>query len=184
MRIAFVLAALVAVPAATTEVVRLSPAERDAVLSAAARGPERAAVLTPERFVRPSLIDRSLYPEAPGRAAAPGRKVHGEVSVFAGTGGLFGMSGTAVMPIGDSGMAAISVLQGSSRWGGVQGLNFGYASGNARNNVSAGGSFVGLGGSPLGFGASPLGFGDGALGFGDSWNGPYNGRRIGPPRRR
>lgn len=122
------LALLLAAPA-TAEVVRLSPAERDAVIAAAANGPERNAVLTPETVARPSVLDRPLYPEFHGEdGLLRDRKVHGEVTMFAGSGGSFGVAGTAVLPVGDSGTAAISVMQGRSRWGGLQGFGLGYAS--------------------------------------------------------
>ena len=57
------LMAVLATPAAATEVVRLSDAQREAVIAAAANGPERTPVLTPEQAKRQSVLDRSLYPE-------------------------------------------------------------------------------------------------------------------------
>jgi hypothetical protein len=112
-RLLLALFAMAAVPAAATDVIRLAPETRDAVLAAAAAGPERAAVLTPEQASRQSVLDRSLYPEffADGGAQPRDRRVHGEVSVFAGSGGMVGMAGTAIVPVGDSGMASISILQ-------------------------------------------------------------------------
>jgi hypothetical protein len=114
-------AVLVCAPAAATEVIRLAPETRDAVLAAAAAGPERAPVLTPEQARSQSVLDRSLYPEffTGSAGGVRDRRVHGEVSVFAGSGGLVGMAGTAVVPVGDSGMASISILQ--SRGGGFGG---------------------------------------------------------------
>jgi hypothetical protein len=159
MRNCLLLAFVLAVPA-TAEVVRLTPAQRDAVIAAAANGPERSAVLTPEASVRSSVLDRSLYPEFHGEG--PGvrdRKVHGEVTMFAGSGGTFGMSGTAVMPVGDTGTAAISIMQGTSRRGGMQGFSLGYAGAGAQGNI---GSYNGMGG----------GFGGGLNGF---YGNPYGG---------
>ncbi len=174
MRILLLLAAMaVSSTASATEVVRLSAAERDRVLDAAANGPERQPVLTPLQTQRTSVLDRSLYPEFYGEDGTSGvrdRKVHGEVSMFAGTGGTFGMSGTAVMPVGDTGSAAISVMQGTSRWGGMQGFSLGYASD---------GSAVGLGG---GYGNGFGGFGGGFRGMG-LYGSPYGyGPMMGPPR--
>jgi hypothetical protein len=153
MRILLLAALAISSAANATEVVRLSAAERNRVLDAAANGPERQPVLTPEQAPRADVLGRSLYPEFYGEDGAPGgrdRKVHGEVAMFAGSGGTFGMSGTAVMPVGNSGTAAISILQGTSRWGGMQGFSLGYASGGAP---------IGLGGTIGGYG----GFGGGGL---------------------
>jgi hypothetical protein len=143
MRKILALAFVLAAPAAA-EVVRLTPAERDAVIAAAANGPERAAVLTPEQAAQESVLDRSLYPEFYGEGpAVRDRKVHGEMTMFAGSGGSFGVSGTAIVPVGESGTAAISVLQGTSNRGGLQGFSLGYASGGATSDIS---SFGGYGG--------------------------------------
>jgi hypothetical protein len=166
MRFAIMMAMLAA-PAAATEVVRLSDAQRDAVIAAAASGPEKTPVLTPEAQRRPSVLDRSLYPEffADGGSALGDRKVHGEVSIFAGSGGTFGMSGTAILPVGQTGTAAISVMQGTGRFGGLSGFSLGYASGDAQNSLMIGNSFGGFGG----------------------WGGGWNGGRMlpyGQPRRR
>lgn len=150
MRNLLALALVLAAPAAAADVVRLTAAERDAVIAAAANGPERAAVLTPEQAVRSSVLDRSLYPEFYGEGpAVRDRKVHGEVTMFAGSGGTFGMSGTAIVPVGESGTAAISVLQGTSNRGGLQGFSLGYASGGAANDIS---TFRGFGGYGYGGG--------------------------------
>jgi len=165
MHILLPLALLLAAPAAA-EIVRLSPAERDAVIAAAANGPERSAVLTPETAARASVLDRSLYPEFYGEGPAErDRKVHGEVTMFAGSGGTFGMSGTAVVPVGDNGSAAVSIMQGTSRWGGLQGFSLGYAS---DGNIIGGGGYGGFGG-PFGLWTTPWGAS------------PYPGP---PPRRR
>lgn len=168
------LALLIAAPAAATEVVRLSPAERDAVIAAAANGPERSAVLTAAPVQRRSVLDTPLYPEFYGEAADGGRdrKIHGEVTMFAGSGGTFGMSGTAIIPVGETGTAAISVLQGTSNRGGLQGFSLGFASGNAQNNLGGIGGYNAFGGWTSGLGN----------GLGNGWgNGLYPGR---PPRRR
>lgn len=143
MRLAFLLAVMAALPAHATEVVRLSDAQREAVIAAAANGPEKTPVLTPEPAQRPSVLDRSLYPEfyADGGPAVRDRKVHGEMSVFAGSGGTFGVSGTALLPVGDTGTAMVSVTQGSSRWGGIQGFSLGYASGDAQNSLGFSGGY-------------------------------------------
>lgn len=108
-------------PAAATDVIRLAPETRDAVLAAAAAGPERAPVLTPEQASRQSVLDRSLYPEflADGGAPLRDRRMHGAASMFAGSGGLVGMAGTAVVPVGDSGMASISIQRSSGGFGGA-----------------------------------------------------------------
>lgn len=151
-----VLALVLAAPA-TAEVVRLTPAERDAVIAAAAMGPERNAVLTPETTTRSSVLDRPLYPEFYGDTATErDRRVHGEVSMFAGSHGTFGVSGTAMMPVGANGSAAISVMQGTSRWGGLQGFSLGYASdGNIIGNGFGGPFGPGLWTTPWGLSPYP-----------------------------
>ncbi|WP_152417397.1 hypothetical protein [Sandarakinorhabdus sp. AAP62] len=170
-----ILMALLAAPATATEVVRLTEAQRDAVIAAAANGPEKTPVLTPEQTQRQSVLERSLYPEfyENGGGAVRDRKVHGEMSMFAGSGGTFGVSGTAVVPVGDTGTAALSVMQGTSRWGGISGFGFGYSSGDAQNNLLIGHNFGGYGG----LGA----FGGYGGGFGGPWTSPY-GRSVQPAR--
>jgi hypothetical protein len=177
MQILPLIAALaVSSAASATEVVRLSAAERDKVLDAAANGPERQPVLTPEQAQRQSVLDRSLYPEFygdNGQIGARDRKVHGEVSMFAGSGGTFGMSGTAILPVGETGTAAVSITQGTSRWGGIQGFSLGYASGDAQNSLAFSGGINSFGGNYNGFGGPAY------------WNSPYGyARPAGPPRRR
>ncbi len=178
MRIVLPLLALsLSAAGSATEVVRLSAAERDAVLDAAANGPERQPVLTPVQPERQSLLGRSLYPEfyGEGGSAVPDRKVHGEVSMFAGSGGTFGMAGTAVMPVGDTGSAAISVMRGTSNFGGLQGFSLGYASGGGQ----IGGGFGGPGYGGFGYGGLN---GYGGIG---QWGSPLGyGPMAGPPRRR
>jgi hypothetical protein len=160
---------VLATPANATDVIRLSDAQREAVIAAAANGPEKEPVLTPEQVARPSLLDRPLYPEFWGEgAAAVDRKVHGQATMFAGSGGTFGMSGTAVMPVGNTGTAAISVMQGTSRWGGLQGFSLGYAS----DGAMLGGGFSSAFGGGFGSFASPLPWGYGANAR------PRPGRRI------
>ncbi len=177
MRIALLLAVL-ATPATATEVVRLTDAQRDAVITAAANGPERPAVLTPVQSPRPSVLDRSLYPEfqADGGPAVADRKVHGEMSIFAGSGGTVGFAGTAVIPMGQNSMAAISVSQASGRFGGVTGFGLGFASGDARRSLGAEIGYAGFGSAfgPLFLPPGYARFGYGAAGFGD----------FGPPVRR
>ena len=157
MRIVLLFAVL-ATPASTTEVIRLSDAQRDAVITAAANGPERPAVLTPELARRPSVLDRPLYPEffAADGPAVPDRQVHGEMTMFAGSGGTYGVSGTAIVPVGDTGMAAVSITQGRSRFGNISGFGFGFASGDARRSLGPGIANPGLSG--FGFSAFAPGF--------------------------
>lgn len=178
MRLILLLATLATLPtpiaAAATEVVRLSDAQREAVIATAANGPEKEPVLTPEQAQRQSVIDRSLYPEFYGQnggPAAPDRKVHGEMTMFAGSGGTFGMSGTAVLPVGQNGSAAVSVMQGTSRYGGMQGFGFGFSSGGS-NALGINGSFGNPYGSPYGspYGYSgPMGWGGGPGRFRQNW---------------
>jgi hypothetical protein len=179
MRIVSLLAALsLSAAASATEVVRLSAAERDAVLDAAANGPERQPVLTPIQPERQSMLGRSLYPEFYGEGGGVrDRKVHGEVTMFAGSGSTFGMAGTAVMPVGDTGTAAISVMRGTSNWGGLQGFSLGYASGGAPLGLGGYGGIGGFGGGYGGFGG-PLMYGS-PFGYGQ-----IGGQMGGPPRRR
>lgn len=173
MRFIFLLTTLAATPVLATDVVRLPDAQRDAVIAAAANGPEKPAVYTPEQAQQQSVLDRSLYPEffargpADAGTAAPDRKVHGEMTMFAGSGGTVGMSGTAVVPVGEHGTAAISVMQGTSRYGSVQGFGFGFSTGGAGNSVALNGGF----GSPFGYGYG--GFGYLLTGFGYPPGYPY-----------
>lgn len=129
-------------PVQATEVVRLPDATRDALLAAAANGPEKEPVYTPEQAARSSLLSRSLYPEfyAPsGSAPVRDGKVHGEMTMFAGSGGTVGFAGTAIMPLGQNSTAAISVMQGSGRGGrSVSGFGFGFSTGNPVVGVAGG----------------------------------------------
>jgi hypothetical protein len=162
--------ALIAAPAAATDVVRLTDAQRDAVIAAAANGPEKPPVVTPEQAQRQSVLDRSLYPEffAPGGGPAADRKVHGEMTMFAGSGGTAGFSGTAIIPVGQSSTAAVSITQGTSRYGNISGFGFGFATGDAQRNFTADIGYNGFGGYNA-FGYSPFGYappGYGRFGFG------------------
>jgi len=147
---------LLAAPLHATEVIRLSDAQRDAVIAAAANGPERDPVLTPMPVENSSVLNRSLYPEFWGEGGgAPDRKVHGEVAMFAGSGGTFGMAGTAVVPVGETGSAAVSIMRGTSNWGNMSGFSLGYNSnGTPLGGFSGLGAFGGLGWS--GYGTPPL----------------------------
>lgn len=71
---------------------RLSPEQIEAVLAEAAKKREAAAA--------------QLGPESIEQAAKP--QVHGEVGVAVGTGGYREAFGTAIYPLGDDGVAAIS----------------------------------------------------------------------------
>jgi hypothetical protein len=178
---AILLAGLLAAPLQATEVIRLSDAEKSRVIAAAANGPERDPVLTPEQADRQSVLNRSLYPEfwADGSGAAADRKVHGEVTMFAGSGGTFGMAGTAVMPVGATGSAAVSIMRGTSNFGGISGFSLGYASDGNMIGGGLGGGFGGFGGGWNGLGG--YGFGGPAL-WGSPWlHGPY--ARPRPARR-
>lgn len=162
MRMPLILA-LLATPATATEVVRLSDAQRDAVLTAAANGPEKPAVVTPEQAQRQSVLDRTLYPEFFASDAAPVRdnKVHGEMTMFAGSGGTFGFSGSAIIPVGETGTAAVSITQGTSRFGAISGFGFGFATGDAGHSFPADISYTGFGRWQPGLSAFAPGYGAG-----------------------
>jgi len=72
---------------------RLSPEQIEAVLAEAAKKREAARVQ-----LDPAAADQ-----------APRRQVHGEVGVAIGTGGYREAFGTAIYPLGDEGVAAISL---------------------------------------------------------------------------
>jgi hypothetical protein len=108
--------ALAADPVATppTKIYRLAPADRDAVIAAAALQPERAgsALLPPPAAPanalapsaeRDSILGNSLYADI-----APDRRPHGEIGMFVGSGGSRGIFGTVGMPLGDNGFASFS----------------------------------------------------------------------------
>lgn len=115
--------ALAADPVSTppTKVYRLTPADRDAVIAAAALQPERAgsALLPPAPTPAPavsadlaalapsaerdSILGNSLYADI-----APDRRPHGEIGMFVGSGGSRGIFGTVGMPLGNNGFASFS----------------------------------------------------------------------------
>lgn len=80
-----------AAPAPAT-VLSLSPEEKVAVLQAAAE--HRRLVIEP------------LGVDAVG---VPDRRVHGSASVYVGSNGGYGLSSTTVVPLGQTGVAAVSV---------------------------------------------------------------------------
>ncbi len=85
---------LALVPAlASAETISLSPAQVEAAKESGARLHARDAALG---------IDSTLSRD---------RQVHGEVGVAIGTGGASSVFGTVVTPLGDNGVAAISVAQ-------------------------------------------------------------------------
>ena len=106
------------VATAPTAVYRLSPADRDATIAAAALQPERpgSALLPPPTTTAPAnalapsaerdaILSHSLYAD---NATAPDRRPHGEVGMFIGSGGSRGIFGTIGMPLGDNGFASFS----------------------------------------------------------------------------
>ena len=109
--------ALAVEPVATqpTAVYRLSPADRDAAIAAAALQPERpgSALLPPPATAaanalapsatRDAILGNSLYADS-----APDRRPHGEVGMFIGSGGSRGIFGTVGMPLGDNSFASFS----------------------------------------------------------------------------
>lgn len=87
-----------AAPASPTDERRLTPEQVEAVLAEAAA--KRHAAETPAPASEPIIDDADLPPI---------RDVHGEVGVSIGSGGYREMFGTAVYPLGDDGVAAISL---------------------------------------------------------------------------
>ena len=85
-----------AAPASPTDERRLTPEQVEAVLAEAAAKRHATETQLPE----PVIDDADLPPI---------RDVHGEVGVSIGTGGYREMFGTAVYPLGDDGVAAISL---------------------------------------------------------------------------
>lgn len=75
---------------------RLTPEQIEAVLAEAAKKREAAEARVP---LAPDSDDEQL----------PRRQVHGEVGVAIGTGGYRELFGTAIYPMGDDGVAAISL---------------------------------------------------------------------------
>ena len=98
-------ASAVDAPAVTSapQVYRLSPAERDAAIAAAALKPESpggALLPSPERD---AILNNSLYGDQKRDTA-----IHGEVGMFVGTGGARGIYGSTAVPLGQNGMAQFS----------------------------------------------------------------------------
>jgi hypothetical protein len=121
-------------------VYRLSDAERSAVQAQAAAGPERDPVLTAETRMPMgggSVLDRPLYPEFYGQPGGPGHgginyndgKPHGEMGIFAGTGGAMGVFGTVTGKLGDNAWGSFSFMNsqgpGYGRYGRYGGYNGG-----------------------------------------------------------
>ncbi len=126
MRSLLLLALLAASPAlAEPQVYRLSPAERDAAIAAGANRPESGALLPDPMFSH--LPSGSLYDDTEG--GRRDRRVHGEFGMVAGTGGTLGFYGTAVVPIGESSTATISVAHGQGQGFGYGGFGGGYGYG-------------------------------------------------------
>jgi len=87
-----------AAPASTTDERRLTPEQVEAVLAEAAS--KRHAAETQAPVAEPVIDDADLPPI---------RDVHGEVGVSFGSGGYREMFGTGIYPLGDDGVAAISL---------------------------------------------------------------------------
>lgn len=75
----------------TSQVRRLSPQEKEQILA------------ENERRAREAEIDAAI-----GNASSRPNGIHGEIGGVIGTGGTRGIFGTAVVPLGDRGSAAIS----------------------------------------------------------------------------
>lgn len=91
-------AAQVAPAAPSTDERRLTPEQIEAVLADAAAKRAAAEKQIPERDI---AVDDSAPPLPP--------QVHGEVGFSIGTGGYREVFGTGVYPLGDDGVAAISL---------------------------------------------------------------------------
>jgi hypothetical protein len=126
MRRALLLLAFAATPAlAEPQVYRLSPAAREAAIAAGAERPDNGALLPDPMFSH--LPAGSLYDD--GTDGRRDRGIHGEFGVIAGTGGTLGFYGTAVVPIGETSTATISVAHGQGQGFGGYGGGFGSAFG-------------------------------------------------------
>jgi hypothetical protein len=147
------LLALTAAPALATEpvataptaVYRLSPADRDAAIAAAALQPERpgSALLPPPTTPpapnaanalapsaeRDAILSHSLYAENETRID---RRPHGEVGMFIGSGGTRGVFGTVGVPLGENGFASFSFDTGRYQGFGPQPYGYGWQRGQRR----------------------------------------------------
>ncbi len=85
-------------PASTTDERRLTPEQIEAVLAEAAA--KRHAAENPVPAGEPVVDDADLPPI---------RDIHGELGVSIGSGGYREMYGTGIYPLGDDGVAAISL---------------------------------------------------------------------------
>ncbi|MEI6418635.1 MAG: hypothetical protein WCO82_06185 [Sphingomonadales bacterium] len=139
MRMIIIPALLLASPSLAETVYRLSDAERNAVQAQAAVGPEHDPVLTAEGRLPiggGSVLDRPLYPEFYAPQGGKGGinyndgKPHGEMGVFAGTGGAGGVYGTIAGKLSDNVWGSFSFMnsQGPS-YGRYGGYNRGYGGG-------------------------------------------------------
>ena len=99
-------------PASAPQIYRLTPAERDATIAAAALKPElRGGALLPSpagESLKPSaerdaILGNSLYGDT-----VRDKRLHGEVGMFIGTGGARGIYGSTAVPLGETGMAQFS----------------------------------------------------------------------------
>ncbi len=116
--------------AAQEQVYTLSPAEAQRVKDTAAlRTDTDTPALLPDP-ARDRILSASLY-DKPGSeksgADKTKRKIHGEVSMFAGTGGTRGIAATTIVPIGETGYASFSFSTG--RYPGYGGYGVGYGDG-------------------------------------------------------
>lgn len=100
-----VLIAVTAAPAlAEPQVYRLSDADRAAAIASASHRPEAvSAALLPDPE-RDRILGSSLYADGAPRDNRP----HGEVSMFVGTGGAYGIGGSIGAPLGDASFAQFS----------------------------------------------------------------------------
>lgn len=78
----------------TADVRRLSPEEKERILANSSEAATDAA--------RMAFLNGGPRDDSPSQ-------VHGEVGIMAGTGGAFGVFGTALVPLGENGSAVISV---------------------------------------------------------------------------
>ena len=108
-------------PASAPQIYRLTPAERDSAIAAAALKPEsqRGALLPSPvgEALIPSPADEALKPSAERDAilgnslygdTVRDKRLHGEVGMFIGTGGARGIYGSTTVPLGETGVAQFS----------------------------------------------------------------------------